>query len=60
MEDVAGLGKLAESKLANSIYDDGASLAVRELGAVAADVVKTLRLFTAPFQLAALSTRSIR
>jgi hypothetical protein len=53
MDDLAGLGKVADSKLANKLYDDAASPAIRELGDAAGDVIKTLRLFTAPFQLAA-------
>lgn len=55
MEDITGLGKLAESKLVNSIYDDAASPAAREIGGAAADLLKTMRLFTAPFQLAAVA-----
>lgn len=55
MEDVTGLGKIAESKLVNAIYEDTVALAAREIGSAAADVIKTMRLFTAPFQLAALA-----
>lgn len=60
MEDITGLGKVADSKLANKLYDDAASPAVRELGDAAADVIKTLRLFTAPFQLAATAQDRFR
>lgn len=60
MEDITGLGKLAESKLANSIYDDAASPAAREIGSAAADLLKTMRLFTAPFQLAAVAQDRFR
>ena len=35
------------------IYEDAAAPAVQEAGKMAADVVNTLRLFTAPIQLAA-------
>ena len=55
MKDITGIGKVADSKLANKIYDDAGSPAVKQLGEMAADVTKTLRLFTAPFQLAALA-----
>lgn len=55
MEDLTGLGKIADSKLANNIYEDAGSPAIRELGGVAADLIKTMRLFTAPFQLAAVA-----
>jgi hypothetical protein len=55
MEDIAGIGKIAESKLASQIYDEAGSAAVRELGGIAADLIKTLRLFTAPFQVAAVA-----
>lgn len=60
MDDIAGLGKVADSKLANKLYDDAASPAVRELGDAASDVIKTLRLFTAPFQLAAAAQDRFR
>jgi hypothetical protein len=55
MEDIAGLGKIADSKVVAKLYDDAASPAVRELGGIAADLIKTMRLFTAPFQLAAVA-----
>lgn len=55
MEDLTGIGKIAESQLANQIYNEAGSPAVKELGKLATDVTKTLRLFTAPFQLAALA-----
>ena len=55
MEDISGVGKVADSKLANSVYDDAVSPAAKELGKVGEDVTKTLRLFTAPFQLAAVA-----
>lgn len=55
MEDLTGLGKLAESQLVNQVYNEAGSPAAKELGKLAADTTKTLRLFTAPFQLAALA-----
>ncbi|TOA11487.1 Abi-alpha family protein [Vibrio parahaemolyticus] len=55
MDDLGGLGKVADSKLVNKLYDDTASSSAKELGKLGADVTKTLRLFTAPFQLAALA-----
>lgn len=55
MQDLAGLGKLADSKLVKQVYKDAAAPAAKELGALAEDITKTLRLFTAPFQLAALA-----
>jgi len=55
MDDIGGLGKLADSKLANKVYDDAGSATAKELGKLGADFTKTLRLFTAPFQLAALA-----
>ena len=55
MDDIAGIGKVADSKLANKLYDDAVSAAARELGDAAGDVIKTLRLFTAPFQMAAVA-----
>jgi hypothetical protein len=53
LDDMVGLRKVTDSKLVNKLYDDGVSEAVRQLGEAAGDVVKGLRLFTAPFQLAA-------
>lgn len=55
MKDLVGIGKVADSKLANKVYDDAGASAAKELGELATDVTKTLRLFTAPFQLAALA-----
>jgi len=54
MEDLAGLGKLADSQLVDKLYDDLASNAMKEGGGLVVDVVKTVRLITFPFQLAAL------
>ena len=55
MEDLTGLGKLADSKLVNKAYNHALSGAVKETGQLATDIAKTFRLFTAPFQLAALA-----
>lgn len=53
MEDLTGLGKLADSQLANKVYDDALSAPAKEVAKLTTDVVKTFRLFTLPFQLAA-------
>jgi len=53
MEDLTGLGKLAESKVVNAACDDLISKAAKEGGNALVDVVKTFRLFTAPIQLLA-------
>ncbi|MDP4087608.1 MAG: Abi-alpha family protein [Bacillota bacterium] len=50
------IDKLANILGANTVekaYDDAASQPMKEVGKTATDIVKTLRLFTAPFQLAA-------
>lgn len=51
MEDLTGLGKLADSKLANQIYEDGGAKATNEAGKALEDIVKSFRLFMAPIQL---------
>jgi hypothetical protein len=48
-----GLDKLLPAKVIEKAYDDAASPAAKEVGKVAADLVKTARLLLAPFQLAA-------
>lgn len=60
IEDLTGLGKamegaarIADSQLANKVYGDGLQEPVRQTGELATDILKTFRLFTAPFQLAA-------
>ncbi|QDU05414.1 hypothetical protein V6x_51510 [Gimesia chilikensis] len=53
MEDLTGLGKLANSKLVNQIYEDGFADATEEAGKALTDLTKTFRLFTAPIQLLA-------
>jgi hypothetical protein len=55
MKDLLGVGKLADSKLADNIYRDGLSGATKETGEALTDVVKTFRLFLAPIQLLAAS-----
>ncbi|HFE38508.1 MAG TPA: DUF4393 domain-containing protein [Gammaproteobacteria bacterium] len=47
------LTEILDSKTAEKVYDDGLSDAVSETGGALTDVVKTARLFTAPFQIAA-------
>lgn len=53
MEDVTGLGKLADSKLANDLYQDGLAEATKETGKALTDLTKSFRLFLAPIQLMA-------
>ena len=53
MEDLTGLGKIADSQLVNKVYDDLVSGAAKETGELARDVAKAFRLFTLPLQLAA-------
>ena len=50
MEDVTGLGKLADSKVGKAVYDDALSPPMKEGGKMAEDLIKTLRLFTLPIQ----------
>lgn len=53
--DLAGLGKLANSKLTQSAYEDLRAVGATEQGGkLVADTIKALRLFTAPIQLLAL------
>ena len=47
------IANILGAETVKKIYEDAASPAVQEAGKMAADVVKTLRLFTAPIQLAA-------
>jgi hypothetical protein len=55
MEDLAGVGKLADSKLVNKTYDDAVSGLARQTGKLATDIAKAMRLFLWPFQLLASS-----
>jgi hypothetical protein len=47
------LSEILDSKTVEKVYDDGLSGPVSETGNALTDVVKTARLFTAPFQIAA-------
>lgn len=47
------LAAILDSKTINKIYKDGLVQPVKESGEILTDVIKTARLFTAPFQLAA-------
>jgi len=47
------VAKILDSKTAQKIYDDGLSHPIQEVGEALVDIVKTARLFTAPFQIAA-------
>ncbi len=47
------LVEILDSKTAEKIYNDGLSGAVSETGEALTDIAKTVRLFTAPFQIAA-------
>lgn len=53
MQDLTGIGKLVESKVAENLYQDTASGALKEIGKIGSDLAKTARLFLAPFQIAA-------
>jgi hypothetical protein len=53
MEDLAGIAKLADSKLANKVYKDAGTDLAKEVGKTAVDIVRAFRLFLAPFQVAA-------
>ena len=55
VEDLTGLGKIADSALANRVYDDGFAKVTRETGDALSDVMKSFRLFMAPFQFMALA-----
>jgi hypothetical protein len=51
--DLAGAGQIINSEIAKKSYDDALSPAMREVGGLTKDALKTFRLFTAPLQLAA-------
>lgn len=53
MEDLAGIGRILDSKVAQRAYEDVASEPARQVGHLSTDIVKTFRLFTAPIQLLA-------
>lgn len=51
--DLAGAGQIINSEVAKRTYDDALSPAMREIGGLSADMLKSVRLFVAPFQLLA-------
>ncbi len=51
--DLTGIGQVVNSEVAKRSYDDALSPSMRELGGISEDLLKSFRLFTAPFQLAA-------
>lgn len=51
--DLAGAGQLINSEVAKTFYSDALSPAMKELGGLTQDTLKTFRLFTAPLQLLA-------
>ncbi|MDA0807853.1 MAG: Abi-alpha family protein [Planctomycetota bacterium] len=51
--DLAGAGQLVNSEVAKKAYSDALSPAMKELGGLTEDTLKTFRLFTAPLQLLA-------
>lgn len=53
MDDIAGVGKIINSRVARRFYRDAISGPAQVAGETATDVAKALRLFTAPIQLAA-------
>jgi len=55
IDDLAGIGKLADSKVINALYRDGLSKAAIETGNTLGDLAKTFRLFLAPIQLLAVA-----
>jgi len=54
MEDLTGLGKLADSKVITKAYDDALHEPMREGGKFLLDAAKAFRLFLAPTQLLAV------
>lgn len=51
--DLTGLGKVANSKLVNQVYEDAIAPFARQAGAFGEDAAKTCRLVLAPLQLLA-------
>jgi hypothetical protein len=51
--DLTGAGEIINSQVAEWMYKDGLSPAVKQVGALTTDALKSLRLFTAPLQLLA-------
>jgi Abortive infection alpha len=54
MKDITGIGKLANSKLVTKVYDDALTDAAKQAGGLTVDLIKSLRLFTAPLQVASM------
>lgn len=52
-KDVEAIAALVNSEVARRLYEDGGSGAVTEAGKLGTDIVKTVLLFAAPFQLLA-------
>ena len=55
MDDLTGLGKLADSRLLNDVYQDGLSGATKETGKTLENLAKAFHLFMAPVQLLAVA-----
>lgn len=53
LDEPEGIAKILDSQTVQKAYQDGVSETVQEVGKLGVDVVKTLRLFTAPLQVAA-------
>ncbi|HEX8376239.1 MAG TPA: Abi-alpha family protein, partial [Pedobacter sp.] len=51
--DLEKIANIFGAETVKKIYDDGLSKSVQQLGDTSADIIKALRLFTAPFQLLA-------
>ena len=54
VSDLTGLGRLADSKLIQSLYKDLGKAGAKQSGKFVTDIIKAFRLFTAPVQLLAL------
>lgn len=50
MEDLPGIGKVLDSKVAQRLYEDAIAPPAKQVGALSGDLLKTFRLFTAPLQ----------
>jgi Abortive infection alpha len=58
LDDITGIGKLAESEVVRKAYGDLIASPATEIGKLSGDAIRTLRLLTAPIQLlAALQER---
>ena len=51
ISDLTGVGQIIDSEIAKESYKDAVSPAMKEIGGLAQDAVKTFRLFAAPIQL---------